>query len=167
MYIFLPLFHWHPCHPELGCSWITFFTHSLAHPTPLSALVCEALTSLWESMRRHGPCVLFRHKALLFSWSGGLHVGESQLWCYCLFSSGAIGYTTLCFQRESRQECALTGTWTSLVLYKSWRATKWHEATLLKSTVFNEQHCGLLLWWLVGRLELYGWYKSLSCVSNA
>lgn len=100
-------------------------------------------------------CALFRHKALLFSWPGGLHVGESQLWCHCLFSSGAIGCTTFCFQWEGRQECASAGTWTSLVLHRSCRGTKWHEATMLMKTVFNEQHCGLLLWWLVGRLELY------------
>lgn len=119
-------------------------------------------------------CVLFRQKALLFNWPRGLHVGELQL-CgvYYLFSSGAVGCSTFCFQWESRQECALAGNWTSLVLYRSWRATKWHEATMFmqhkpcKQTVFSERHCGLLLWWLIKRLELYGWYKSLSCVSNA
>lgn len=71
---------WHPWHPELGCSWVTFFTHNLAQPTPL---VSPCLQNPCELVRKHEEAwagVLFRYKALFFNWPKGLHVGELQLY---------------------------------------------------------------------------------------
>lgn len=108
---------WHPCHPKLGCYWVTFFKHNLGTPfstgQPLS--VKPWLVRNYEEAC---ACVLFRQKALLFDWPRGLHVGRAtavwsllpvQQWCswvqHLLLPVGE--QTGVCFGWELDLSCPI------------------------------------------------------------
>lgn len=111
-------------------------------------------------MGRHGPTVYSEKKALLFNQPVGFYVGEQQL-CEGLIACSAVVQLGAASSASSgRVDRDVLGQGPGSVPYRSWRWTKWHEATLFmqykpcKRAVFSGCHCGLLPWWLIRRLEL-------------